>query len=99
MWTLEDINEEYPEELYGTVYTEMYKDLYGHRPRGLTWPDLEDFFEDFDRLTDSDYSDNTEQAELEEEELDWMSLDVLREREVYEEVGYDRRMNPDDEWD
>lgn len=98
MWTLDDIDEEYPDERYGTLYREMYKDLYGHRPRGLTWPDIEDFFEDFDRLTDEDYGGEPED-DYDAPVNDWLSLDSLREEELYEELGYDRRMNRDDDWD
>ena len=98
MWTLDDIDEEFPDERYGTLYRRMYRDLYHVRPRGLSWDDLESFFEDFDALTEADYSEDVEAEEV-REEVDWMSLDDLREHELYEEVGFDLRMNPAEEWD
>ena len=99
MWTLDDIDEEYPDELYGTLYKEMYKDLYGTRPRGLTWPDIEDFFEDFDKLTDEDYSVNEEDViDQDDESIDWLERNTLKEDEIFEEIGFDRRMNRSDDW-
>lgn len=97
MWTLDDIDEEFPEELYGTLYRKMYRDLYHVRPKGLAWPDLDLFFEDFDRLTEEDYAAEPD-ADFEVDPM-FESLEDLREQELFEELGYDSRMNPLEEWD
>lgn len=37
-------------EIDGDVYSDLYKDVYGNRPRGFEWADVAEFNADFDRL-------------------------------------------------
>lgn len=98
MYTLDDIDEIYPVERYGTLYAELFKEHYGHRPHSMTWPTVDDFLEEFDRILDDDFGDTED--EQEEETLDWLNPDALyEEQDLLFEAGFDRRMNRDDEWD
>jgi hypothetical protein len=49
MLTLSDINA-LTNSHDGDIYSDLYKDVYGCRPRGATFGSLEDFNEDFDFL-------------------------------------------------
>ena len=41
----------------GYCYSDMFKDVYGSRPRGYTWVTVEEFEADFDRL-DKQWAEN-----------------------------------------
>ena len=49
MLTLADINAT-TNSRDGDIYSDLYKDVYGTRPRGATFSSLEDFDKDFERL-------------------------------------------------
>lgn len=97
MWTLDDIDNEFPLEQYGTTFRDMYTEVYGHKPRGQKWLELTDFFTDFDTLAEETSAVDEDDHGKEEDMLDTMSLD---EYGLYEEIGYRRRHSYDeeDEW-
>lgn len=43
MLTLADIDKMFPETHDGSVFSDLYKDRVGFRPRGITFESLEDF--------------------------------------------------------
>ena len=65
MLTLLDINE-LTNSKDGDIYSDCYKDVYGHRPRGHTFESLEDFDRSFERLC-SELHEQAEQDKLEKE--------------------------------
>jgi len=50
MLTLNDIDALTPEQHSGSVYSDLYKDVYGSRPRHSQFRDLQDFDQQFQRL-------------------------------------------------
>ena len=52
MLNLADINNMFPKSHDGSVYSDLYKDCYGSRPRHCSWATLEDFQKDFDHLAE-----------------------------------------------
>jgi len=51
MLTLSDINA-LTDSHDGDIYSDLYKDVYGMRPRGSTFASLDEFQEDFDQLSE-----------------------------------------------
>jgi hypothetical protein len=51
MLTLRDINE-LTKSHDGDIYSDLYKDVYGSRPRYATFESMEDFDADFERLVE-----------------------------------------------
>lgn len=49
MLTLADINRE-TNSKDGDIYSDLYKDVYGYRPRGVEFHDLDDFGRDYECL-------------------------------------------------
>ena len=49
MLTLRDINTA-TKSRDGDIYSDLYKDVYGSRPRGATFVSVEEFDADFERL-------------------------------------------------
>lgn len=45
--TLADINAMFPETKDGSLYSDLYKDVYGSRPRYVTFVSMQEFEEDF----------------------------------------------------
>lgn len=91
MITTKDIDEAYPETQEGTLYQDMYRQVHGKRPKGLTWPSEDEFFDDYEKLS----------KKLAAKDDDWGSDEDLDEDELTVELGYDplggRRSNWD--WD
>ena len=50
MLTLSDINR-LTNSHDGDIYSDLYKDVYGFRPRGATFIDLDAFYNDYDHLS------------------------------------------------
>lgn len=98
MYTLDDIDNEFPLEQYGTTFRDMYTEVYGHKPRGQKWLELADFFEDFDTLA-AETSDVDEEDGSDENRLDWLDTVSLDEYSLYEEVGMKKRVSYDEDWD
>ena len=96
MYTIDDIDDLFPGDEYGTLYRDLYKDYHGEWPRDLVWESPEDFLEEFDRVLEDDWSDSTA---IEEEEDNWTILGDEDSGDLLDDLGYDRRMNRDDEWD
>ena len=78
------------------MYRDLYKDYHGEWPRDLAWETPDDFLEEFDRVLEDDWSDSNA---IEEEEDDWTILGNEDSSDLLDDLGYDRRMNRDDEWD
>ena len=98
MWTLDDIDNEFPLEQYGTTFRDMYTEVHGHKPRGQRWLELTDFFADFDELAE-ETTGLDEDEEVDKSDLDWLDTVSLDEYSLYEEVGMKRRHTyDDDEW-
>lgn len=51
MITLSDIDNMFPQTRDGSVYSDLYKDLYGTRPRNLAFKDIQDFQESWNALS------------------------------------------------
>jgi hypothetical protein len=49
--TLADINAMFPETKDGSLYSDLYKDVYGSRPRYVTFVSMQEFDEDFAYLS------------------------------------------------
>ena len=101
MYTLDDIDLLFPEDLWGSLYRDLYHEEYGEWPRDIVWQTPEDFLEEFDRILEDDWSKSTAVEDKEDEpEVDWLSLDdEYNWDRIEESLGYDKRMNRDDEWD
>jgi hypothetical protein len=50
--TLADIDAMFPETKDGSLYSDLYKDVYGSRPRYVTFVSMQEFDEDFAYLSD-----------------------------------------------
>jgi hypothetical protein len=50
MFTLSDIDAQFPKTHDGSVFSDLHKDVYGFRPRGVTFESLEDFDAEYERL-------------------------------------------------
>ena len=50
MLTLADIDAMFPATHDGSVFSDLYKECYGSRPRGITFESAEAFTREFDRL-------------------------------------------------
>lgn len=50
MLTLADIDAMFPDSHSGSVYSDLYKDVYGSRPRGSTFATVAEFDADFEFL-------------------------------------------------
>ena len=89
MFTLSDFED-------GKLYSNLYKDLYGYRPRDLVWASPEEFEEDLERL-----KEELEELALgdEEDKDEWDEDTVYLNDHLEDELGY----NPfddrfEDEW-
>ena len=90
MFTLADFDQ-------GRLYSRLYKDLYGYRPRDLVWSSPEEFEEDLEKLREE-----LEEVEFGGDEADreWEDDDTVFLNDTLEsELGY----NPfddrfEDEW-
>jgi len=90
MITVEDIDTEYPETREGSLYTNMYKEHYGRRPRGITWNTEDEFFGDFERLSEIIAQKATVEQWDDEE---------LTEGMLTAELGYDPLESKRNSWD
>lgn len=99
MYTIDDIDEEWPELYLGEEYRDLYQHHYGRLPNGISWSSLAEFKEDLEELRVMPLDDFQVDTE-EESAYDILSLDDLYEQEnLLEEAGYDRRMNRyNEEW-
>lgn len=95
MITLDDIDILYPDDEWGTLYRDLYKEHWGEWPHGLMWATPEDFLEEFDRILEDDWSESTSIEEDSEDDLGFFD----DERDILADLGYDHRMNREDEWD
>ena len=50
MITLNQIDEMFPETHDGSLYSDLYKDVYGCRPRGCSFESMEEFEKDYEYL-------------------------------------------------
>lgn len=92
MYTLEDFAE-------GRTYRDLYKDVYGYRPRGLTWDSEESFLYDLSRLEEE--AEELGIDAVEEEDLDsWDEPEFISGKTSWrEELGYDPTNDyEEDEW-
>lgn len=63
MLTLADIDAMFPDSHTGSVYSDLYKDVYGSRPRGCTFDSIEEFDADFEFLVKQLNRQEAEEAE------------------------------------
>lgn len=100
MYTIDDIDDEWPELFLGEEYRDLYKHHYGRLPSGISWSSLGEFRADLEELRIMPL-DAHEAEDEEESGYDILSLDdVYHEENLLAEAGYDRRMNryEEDEW-
>lgn len=74
MLTLADIDNMYPETHDGSVYSDLFKDAYGFRPRGIlaTFEDIADFKKNWDRaVADLEVEIKREQIEKSKNVMDF----------------------------
>lgn len=94
MLTLADIDAMFPDSHSGSVYSDLYKDVYGSRPRGSTFATVAEFDADFEflvqRLGEEMKREAAEQAraaeELEQRILDTQALVVGADRQRAMEI-------------
>lgn len=63
MLTLADIDAMFPDSHTGSVYSDLYKDVYGSRPRGCTFASIEEFDADFEFLVQQLKEEEAREAE------------------------------------
>ena len=63
MLTLADIDAMFPDSHSGSVYSDLYKDVYGSRPRGCAFASIEEFDRDFEFLVQQLKEEETREAE------------------------------------
>jgi hypothetical protein len=100
MYTLDDIDEEWPELFLGDEYRDLYQHHYDRMPNNISWASLEAFKADLLELRELPLDDFGVDIE-DEDRYDILSLDDLyQEENLLDEAGYDRRMNryDEDEW-
>jgi hypothetical protein len=98
MYTTEDMDLLFPGDGFGTLYRELYKEHHGEWPRDPAWESPEDFLEEFDRVLEDDWSDSN--AIEDDDDMDvWDIINDSDHEDIFEDLGYDIRMNPHDEWD
>lgn len=98
MLTLADIDAMFPDSHSGSVYSDLYKDVYGSRPRGCIFASIEEFHQDFEFLVQQLKEEEDREAErqaraverLEQRIVDTMALvqgaDKLRALEIIAEA-------------
>lgn len=94
MLTLADIDAMFPNSHSGSVYSDLYKDVYGSRPRGCTFATVAEFDADFEflvqRLGEEMKREAAEQTraaeELEQRILDTQALVVGADRQRAMEI-------------
>lgn len=89
MLTLSDINR-LTNSHDGDIYSDLYKDVYGGRPRGTTFESIEEFDKDFDFL--SKCLDRMIEDETAEKQIRWINfLDrVISTRELVSNCDTER---------
>lgn len=91
MFTLADFDQ-------GRLYSRLYKDLYGYRPRDLVWGSPEEFEEDLEKLREE--LEAVEFGDDADEDRAWQDEDTVYLNDSLEsELGYnpfDERF--EDEW-
>jgi hypothetical protein len=100
LYTIDDIDDEWPELFLGEDYRDLYQHHYGRMPNGISWSSLAEFKADLKELRTMPLNDS-EPEEEDEPGYDILSMDELYIQEnLLDETGFDRRMNRygEDEW-
>ena len=91
MLSLDDIDAMFPNTREGTVYTELYKECYHKKPKGLSWKTLDEFLKDLEALT--------ERAAREENSVSYDELDSLTSDVLDVELGFKSSSRSNWDWD
>lgn len=96
MYTIEDVDERWPELSLGEEYRDLCRHHYGRVASDITWSSFAEFKRDLAELRDMplDGSDLEEDSDADYNMLGYEQENLL------DEAGYDRRMNryDEDEW-
>ena len=81
MLTLSDINTA-SNSRDGDIYSDLYKDVYGFRPRGVTFDSIEDFDAEFERLVGKLTEQNDEEKTRQDRNMEQFAQRVLETMEL-----------------
>lgn len=87
--TLADIDEMFPETRDGSVYSDLYKDVYGCRPRYVTFPSLENFDADFKNLVEQLNAQMAEEEDLQARNFNKFVARIIEIRQLVEGISYE----------